>query len=47
MGLWVEDGGGSEGQPVMGRIGVEPEDSTVGTAERYITSRESGQTSAW
>jgi len=27
MGLRVKDGGGSEGLPVMGRIGVEPSDS--------------------
>ena len=38
MGLRVRDRGGSEGRPVMGRIGVEPQGD--------ITPRESGQTSA-
>jgi len=47
MGLWVKDGGESEGQPVMGWIGVEPGGSAVRAAKGYITPRESGQTSAW
>jgi hypothetical protein len=33
MGLWVEDGGGSEGQTVMGWIGVEPGGSAVRAAK--------------
>lgn len=39
MGLRVKDGGGSEGRPVMGQIGVAP------THTGNITPRESGQTS--
>ena len=39
MGRRVEEEGGSEGRPVMGRIGVEPAGN--------ITPRESGQTSVW
>ena len=39
MGLRVREGGGSQGRPVMGRIGVEPQGN--------ITPRESEQTSAW
>ena len=38
-GLWVWDRGGSEGRPVMGRIGAEPAGD--------IARRESGLTSAW
>ncbi len=33
-GLWVEDGGRSEGRSVMGRIGVEPGERAVRAIER-------------
>ena len=48
MGLWVEDGGGSECLPVIGRIGVEPVGCTARTTkEVHYPTRKQADFQTW